>query len=56
MPDEIAIHFGTLGYPLPMNTNPTDHMMAILSIDEIRIKANENGENLSPKEIEDRYY
>ena len=26
-PEELPIHFGSLGYPVPQNTNPGDHLM-----------------------------
>ena len=55
-PEDIPIHFGTLGYPVPPNTNPSDHLMSILNIDDIRIQDLEKGEKHTEKEVLDKFY
>ena len=50
-PENIPQHFASAGYPAPPLTNPADHLMTILNDDDIKIKAFEEGKNVSKEEV-----
>lgn len=54
-PHMIRDHFTQLGFAPPDNTNPADHLMAILNDDDIKIKAFLRGEDLTKQQVNDLF-
>ena len=51
-PQNISGYFAQLGYPIPNLINPADYLMKIFNEDDIKIKAFEEGKDISKEEQE----
>lgn len=54
-PKFITSHFARIGFQVPPLTNPADHLMTIIHEDDIRIQAMISNEELTDKQVEDRF-